>query len=85
MLPLLIINCVFLKALPLKLISDASQFVGPIFLSHLLKAVEDGQPKTQGFLFAGGSFEPNMLMCKPRLKQGFVFFTSSTYPHKISG
>lgn len=41
-----------LQAVPLKLISDLSQFVGPVFLSLLLGVVEEDKPKRLGFIYA---------------------------------
>ena len=41
-----------LTALPFKLLNDASQFVGPIFLNLLLGVVSSGQPSSVGYTYA---------------------------------
>lgn len=42
----------FLTALPFKLVNDASQFIGPVFLSLLLGVVSKGQPSSLGYTYA---------------------------------
>ncbi|GMH44339.1 hypothetical protein BSKO_12273 [Bryopsis sp. KO-2023] len=50
------VGYLFLKAIPLKFISDISQLVGPLFLSLLLGVVENDEPKTLGYIYAVSMF-----------------------------
>ena len=41
-----------LTAIPFKLVNDAAQFVGPLFLNLLLNVVSSGQPSYLGYSYA---------------------------------
>ncbi|GAX80189.1 hypothetical protein CEUSTIGMA_g7627.t1 [Chlamydomonas eustigma] len=51
------VSHLYIAALPFKLVNDASQFVGPVFLNMLLKVVADeNAPAWKGYLYAGLMF-----------------------------
>eukprot|EP00210_Caulerpa_lentillifera_P008090 g7724.t1 len=50
------IGPLFYQAIPLKLMVDISQFVGPVFLDLLLSSVQDNEPSWRGYTYAFSMF-----------------------------
>lgn len=48
------VSHLFLPAIPVKMISDAAQFVAPVFINLLLSAVSSGAPDRTGYLLSLG-------------------------------
>lgn len=53
----------FITALPFKLMNDASQFVGPVFLNLLLSSITRNDPPARSYLYAIGMFAGLILGC----------------------
>ena len=46
------VGYLFLAAIPLKLVTDLSQFIAPIFINLLLKVVDE-EDTTKGYIYSG--------------------------------